>query len=300
MYTGNMKNEVLTNIVMGLRKENPEVKAIRVENDLRKVAFWVRLSDGIEVDISLTASDITDIRNTYCDCSKHKFVNAAIGIMSARLRNKIISMVTYPVCVTDDRIDYAKKRVMPWIISVKGNEELLRQIPHKRMLDFAIIYRMVIVDDFEKEISIQIDHSNTTLNDRELFSSALKNVEKSIIFSSLDSIFENANYPYDLESICKSNENRPEDTLYVLSNSYGRHGAALIISPVVLKRVADRLNDNIYILPRSVHECLILSANTQIEVDVMKELLTTDDYEDLFLSDNIYLYDRITGNIRIV
>ena len=54
MYTGNMKNEVLTNIVMGLRKENPEVKAIRVENDLRKVAFWVRLSDGIEVDISLS------------------------------------------------------------------------------------------------------------------------------------------------------------------------------------------------------------------------------------------------------
>lgn len=94
-----------------------------------------------------------------------------------------------------------------------------------------------------------------------------------------------------------------ENGLVVITNASNTFGAASALYPDVLKNVADEVQDDLLILPSSVHEVLALPATgKQDNVDDFKGMVMAINEsvvksEDR-LSDSVYFFDRETGSLR--
>lgn len=91
--------------------------------------------------------------------------------------------------------------------------------------------------------------------------------------------------------------------MYVLSNSIGLYGATTMIYIDVIKKFADTMGADLYILPSSLHEIILVldygcsyrGFELQRMVnDVNRTVLQNDD----ILSDSVYKYYRATNKIE--
>ena len=87
-----------------------------------------------------------------------------------------------------------------------------------------------------------------------------------------------------------------DEPVFLLSNDVQRYGSAVICYENLLYNFACKYHDNLYLLPTSIHECIILldqgSLSCENLLDIIEEsnkMLKTDE----ILSDNIYYYDRL-------
>ena len=88
----------------------------------------------------------------------------------------------------------------------------------------------------------------------------------------------------------------PDWQMYIMTNKQNYYGAVNVLYQDVLKIVAEKLNANLYILPSSVHEVLIVpeSSNTSAEelYQMVCNVNRTEVSVDDFLTDNVYYYNR--------
>jgi len=88
-----------------------------------------------------------------------------------------------------------------------------------------------------------------------------------------------------------------------LSNSRKSRGAACILYPGVLEGIAAEEKHNLYIIPSSIHEVLILPDNGAICADELKKMIfevnCTQVAPEEVLSNSLYYYNREKGNIMI-
>ena len=86
-----------------------------------------------------------------------------------------------------------------------------------------------------------------------------------------------------------------EELMYILTNEEKYYGAAVILYPHVLNHIAKVLKKNFYILPSSVHECILVPDQGQysrIELKRMvKEVNDSQVEDEEILSYEIYYYD---------
>ena len=87
-----------------------------------------------------------------------------------------------------------------------------------------------------------------------------------------------------------------DEPVFLLSNDVRRYGSGVICYENLLYNFACKYHDNLYLLPTSIHECIILldqgSLSCENLLDIIEEsnkMLKTDE----ILSDNIYYYDRL-------
>ena len=87
--------------------------------------------------------------------------------------------------------------------------------------------------------------------------------------------------------------------MYVLSNKTKIHGAACILYENVVKDFADYLNRDIFILPSSVHEVILVPSQgaqkAQNLVEMVREVNETQVEEEEILSDSVYYFSREDG-----
>ena len=71
----------------------------------------------------------------------------------------------------------------------------------------------------------------------------------------------------------------------------------------VLKRISEFLSDDFYILPSSVHECMIVPRHLQNDVEQLARMVTDINEEHVepeeVLADNVYCYHRIDESLEI-
>ena len=83
--------------------------------------------------------------------------------------------------------------------------------------------------------------------------------------------------------------------MYVLTNNRKLQGAACMLYPGVIRKFAKTLNKNIYILPSSVHEVILLaedaSSNKKDLLSMVTEINATQVDECEVLADSVYFYD---------
>ena len=96
-----------------------------------------------------------------------------------------------------------------------------------------------------------------------------------------------------------------EEQLYVLSNQQRNYGAAVILYPETLYRVAEELQSDYYIIPSSVHEVLVLKKERfqalqkdgVVLQNMIREINEDQVSAEEVLSDCPYFYDR--GSCRL-
>lgn len=128
----------------------------------------------------------------------------------------------------------------------------------------------------------------------ELFAAALKNTfaHEQPVFTDIRQLLKEEMREHgDLE--IPESEEKPVQ--YVLTNSSEQYGATMILYPNVMKDIRERIGEDFYILPSSLHELIIIpKSNINMPTAELKEMVMDVNRSILepqeFLSDNIYEY----------
>lgn len=91
--------------------------------------------------------------------------------------------------------------------------------------------------------------------------------------------------------------------MYVVSNNNGLNGATSILFEKELRKFADIIEDDFYIIPSSICETIFVPKCGEDNALYIREMVKQVNGEcipaDEVLSDNVYLYDRALGKIVI-
>lgn len=83
--------------------------------------------------------------------------------------------------------------------------------------------------------------------------------------------------------------------MYILTNEEKYFGAAALLYPHVLSHISRLLHCNFYVLPSSIHECILVPDSGQFskkELETMvREVNETQVEDEEVLSQNVYYYD---------
>ena len=86
--------------------------------------------------------------------------------------------------------------------------------------------------------------------------------------------------------------------MYVLTNKEKLQGASTILYPDVLSTFADRKNANLWLLPSSIHEWIIICDDGNMNRETLSEMIQEVNGSQLavdeILSDHPYYYNRTT------
>lgn len=190
--------------------------------------------------------------------------------------------------------DQMKEQIFFRLISKEKNEELLSQVPWLPWMDLAIVFYMRIPEHILSHATAllhtsHLDYWGVTLG--ELYRTAARNMKRQKIF------LEPMERFLDFWGI-----GMPVSGMYILSTEKKEFGAAVILSREVQKMCRDRLGEDYYVLPSSVHELILLPrsfALSPLELEKMvREVNAQCVSKEDYLSDCVYLYSSKLGFIR--
>ena len=188
--------------------------------------------------------------------------------------------------------DYILSHVRCRMVNKERNADLLADAPHIDFLDLAVIFE-VDTTEFTREPSAGIIRnglmSAAGLTVDELYSHAMEN--ETIAYDSIMNFL--MGYKVEtLESATALFVTKP-DKLY---------GATAILHNEVLAEIAKLKDDDLIIFPSSVHEIIVIPANTGVESSAMREMVSTINATEVrpedFLSNSVYYYDRASNTVE--
>lgn len=222
----------------------------------------------------------------------------------------------------------AKERIVYRLINAGKNEELLKEVPHIPFLDMAIVFCYQMGDKSMGNASIMIHHKHIEIwgvDEKSVYEIAVENTPKLLPASiqnisqlMRDVLADNIGKQMGENGCCEkecveSITDQMMDQLvsvhqqvpmYVLSNDIRYYGAACILYKDLLKEFADSQEADLYILPSSVHETILLPDRGIEDPLKLSEMVSEVNYTQLspeeVLSDTVYYYDRNSDEIKIM
>lgn len=182
-----------------------------------------------------------------------------------------------------------KEHLRSLLINQEKNEELLKDMPHIRWNDLAVIFYYDIKDG---EARVPINSSHLALwgkTAKDLYDDAMDNMrcgETDQMFS-LSELFGVGEGP----------------DIHVLTNSTRRYGAAAMLYSPKIRELADSIGSDLVILPSSLHEVLLVPDDDERQKrfrelvgEVNRAVLDPEEV----LSDNIYRYSRERDAVELL
>lgn len=227
-------------------------------------------------------------------------------------RNKVNQSVDMRFFMNYERI---KDRIIFKLIHAERNKELLKDIPHIRYLDFAVVFQCLISDEMFGNATIMIHNAHLKIweiTENELYEKAIKNtpvLQKYDIKTMKDVLCEMMLLEeMEGKEILNKNEYiedlQDATPMYVLSNRTRVQGASCILYPNILKDFASAVKSDFYILPSSVHEVILLPAQGDEDKEGLKRMVCevneTQVEREEVLSDSVYYYSQEKGELSIL
>lgn len=222
-----------------------------------------------------------------------------------------------------------KNSIVFRLINYEKNEELLNQVPHMKVMDFAITFHCLVRNDEDGVGTIRITKEHCTqwgvvtedlyvlamkntpmifpasirrmedimreLMKKEMLSFSATSLEDEVTLEDRQKEAEKAANEF-IQLLQLENPKRKVD-MFVLSNEKGINGASCILYPEVLSNFASELNNDFFILPSSVHELILVPFEEHLGTKQLKEMVMeinqTQVPLDEVLSDEIYCYSRV-------
>ncbi len=287
-----MKDELMSRIVEAVKEEigvesTVQPKEVKKNNGLVRQAVEI-LGPGSSVGVCIyidsllkevdlgrcgareAAREIAKIQREYAH--NNEFVDIVNGLDKQRILEK----VTYQ------------------LINEEKNRERLGNMPYRKFLDLAAIYRVAIGESEEGTDSFTMSNEickKYGIRESELDDAARRNTEKMG--------FE----VRTMTSILSEITGEPEDTfagdpIWVFTNRQRADGASVMLYNEYFDKLACNVNDDLYILPSSIHEVIAIPAGG-MKVWKLRLMVHEVNYEkvpaDEVLSENVYKYSRKEG-----
>lgn len=184
------------------------------------------------------------------------------------------------------------------LINYEKNTELLRDVPHVRWNDLAVVfcYEIGAWKEGGAYIMIRNDHLagwEETVDT--LYEDALKNMKDGTPddMLSLNDLFK--------KNMVPGMEETPP--MYVLTNASRKFGAAVMLYSGKMKELADSVGSDLVILPSSLHEVMLLVDDEEKHPqwrEMVREVNRLMVEPEEVLSDNIYRYSREKDAVELV
>ena len=192
----------------------------------------------------------------------------------------------------------AKKSLFVKLVNTERNESLIEQSISKEFLDLSAVVRVVLKMDKEGMSSMVLSKRAAEIlgmTEEEIYAAALANTLR--LFPPK---LMNLGRYVEMSIGGKLPFGKDEVTTYILTNQKEVDGAIYFMSPEVVGAIAEALEDDLYILPSSVNEVLLVRASELEDgADELKEMVRdaneTVVAEKDILSYNVYHYDKEHG-----
>ena len=200
--------------------------------------------------------------------------------------------------------DYILSHAICCMCNTKRNMNTLDAMPHREYLDLSIYYKIIYdIDDTDMTGATNVSNdmiAKFDISEEELYEAASKNTAE--------------NYPYVTSLLSPFGPRMMDDfvlmmdpmfPMIAITNKAMQYAATFMTNEAMLKKVYDKIG-NYYILPSSVHEVIIVKAESDaIDANgsdglknMVREVNSTMLVPSDYLSDNIYFFDGT--ELRIV
>lgn len=201
------------------------------------------------------------------------------------------------------------------LVNTKENQEFLNGVPHKEFLDLSAIYQITVFDvrgtgtininnEMFEKYGITVD---------ELHEAALNNMKDTEpvkiqgMTQLLEEMLGDVNKKFgDVfgEGEMPDIEDCPMDKeMFIITNERKIFGASVILHKETLSEIAGIFNNDYYIIPSSVHECIAVNATKDVDVEGLRSMVSevnvTQVIPEEVLSFNVYRYSIGTGELSI-
>lgn len=209
-------------------------------------------------------------------------------------------------------LDNVKGRIVYRVVNYSRNKKLLERVPHIKYLDLAVIYHCLIHNDESRISAIRITNEHLRawgISVNDMHKLALKNTLREFppVISAMEDIIGSVTEGQGNNGLVYSNEaeilDGAEDFssgcdsgIYVLTNTVGIYGASCLLYSNLLKDFSARICSDIYIIPCSIHELILVPGRSGLDMDelirMVKNINRTQLAYDEVLSDKVYYYSR--------
>ena len=249
----------------------------KVKGDHKKVSRIVYLEDFYEEYNNEQNGNLENITNELC-C--------------------VLTDFTSPRFNEADYVDInkVKDRIIFELVNYEKNEKRLSDRPFIKIMDLAVIFAFVATDLGKDFGVVHITNEMAKqfgLNKEEIWNIAKINTPRLLKadIMPMSSFIPNENL-YD-----------EEEEMYILCNSKKTSGAGVILYDKILEELSSKLESDLYILPSSIHETIVIRADEDKDVYALQEMVksinnTVVSAEDI-LSDKVYHYIRSNKELKI-
>lgn len=224
--------------------------------------------------------------------------------------------------------EQVKSNIVFKLVNAKKNADLLKEIPYIMYLDMAIVFYYLLSDDEIGSASILIYTSHMDVwgvtakdlyrqassNTPRLLGAKIENMEdimREILLSDIQRKChkeeqEDESWMQDMadQMLHQALNGKESIPMYVLSNQSKHNGASCLLYHDILNEFALKQQKNLYILPSSIHEVILITDNEidnpQNLCEMVKDVNETQVAEEEVLSDSVYYYDRKKGELEIL
>lgn len=207
-----------------------------------------------------------------------------------------------------DNYDAIRHQIIFRLVNYERNEELLTSCPYLPFCDLAITFRWLVHSDSSgiasalitnKEmelwnITLEELYQTASLNTRRLFPATIQPIQQ-LLSEYLDK-------DADIQELL--DQTPDELQLFILSNEPRINGSTSMIYDGILADFAKKIKKDLYILPSSIHEVLLMPATKEIEEQALLNLVrdanrTVVGLPDI-LSDSIYRFDSKHNRVIMI
>lgn len=207
-----------------------------------------------------------------------------------------------------DNYDAIRHQIIFRLVNYERNEELLTSCPYLPFCDLAITFRWLVHSDSSgiasalitnKEmelwnITLEELYQTASINTRRLFPATIQPIQQLLS--------EYLNKDADIQELL--DQTPDELQLFILSNEPRINGSTSMIYDGILADFAKKIKKDLYILPSSIHEVLLMPATKEIEEQALLNLVrdanrTVVGLPDI-LSDSIYRFDSKHNRIIMI
>ncbi len=198
-----------------------------------------------------------------------------------------------------------RRNVFMRLVNRERNSEILSTIPYQEFLDLAVVYyySVPISPDVMGTLLITKEHLKLLeISEEELHQTAKSNCERfqPVRIRCMQELLYDLGRKIGVEvkeaQVCNT-------FMFVMTNLKGTFGAASILFHEELKCFAERIGNNFYILPSSVHEVILVPDCPEFcreyFAGMVKDINTTQVDATEVLSDKIYFYDKDAGTLTL-
>lgn len=211
--------------------------------------------------------------------------------------------------------DYVKDKLYLKVINKEKNKEFLQNVPYREFCDLAIVVYIALEEAENGQATITVNNRNLEIwnvTKDHIFDAAFMNayentpprLEKisTVMRELLEERFmdiEDEEVEAGIDAIIDLMESDDEKSMYVLTNSIKLNGACYILYEEYIKKFANKIDSDLYILPSSIHEILLVPMDCGVEKDELEKMVRDINRTEVspgeVLSDSVYEFYRESG-----